>query len=157
MTDKPKQMLMLGWREWVALPEFGIAQIKAKIDTGARSSALHAVTIEPYLKGGENWLMFTVQPTQKQSDLLVECHSPIKDRRLVSDSGGHKQRRYVIETQLLFGQQLIQAEITLTNRDSMRFRMLLGRTAMDKHFIIDPNASYLQGKPSMASSGSVVF
>jgi hypothetical protein len=147
MTDKPTQRPMLGWREWLALPEFGIAQIKAKIDTGARSSALHALTIEPYQKGGENWLMFTVQPKQKQSDLLIECHAPIKDRRLVSDSGGHKQRRYVIETQLLFGQQLIQAEITLTNRDSMRFRMLLGRTAMNRHFLIDPNASYLQGKP----------
>ncbi len=147
MTDKLTQLPMLGWREWVALPEFGIAQIKAKIDTGARSSALHADTIEPYQKGGENWLMFTVQPMQKQSELLIECHAPIKDRRLVSDSGGHKQRRYVIETQLLFGQHLIQAEITLTNRDSMRFRMLLGRTAMNKHFIIDPNASYLQGKP----------
>jgi hypothetical protein len=146
MTDKLTQLPMLGWREWVALPEFGIAQIKAKIDTGARSSALHADTIEPYQKGGENWLMFTVQPMQKQSELLIECHAPIKDRRLVSDSGGHKQRRYVIETQLLFGQHLIQAEITLTNRDSMRFRMLLGRTAMNKHFIIDPNASYLQGE-----------
>ncbi len=152
MTDKPTQIPMLGWREWVALPEFGIAQVKAKIDTGARSSALHAATIEPYLKDGENWLMFTVQPMQKQSSLLVECHAPIKDRRLVSDSGGHKQRRYVIETQLLFGEHLIQAEITLTNRDAMRFRMLLGRTAMNKHFIIDPNASYLQGKPGMDSS-----
>jgi hypothetical protein len=146
MTEKPTPLPMLGWREWVALPEFGIAQIKAKIDTGARSSALHTVTLEPYRKGSENWLMFTVQPKQKQSEELIECHAPIKDRRLVSDSGGHKQRRYVIETQLLFGQQLIQAEITLTNRDSMRFRMLLGRTAINKHFIIDPNASYLQGK-----------
>jgi hypothetical protein len=147
MTDKPTQLPFLGWREWVALPEFGIAQIKTKIDTGARSSALHAETLDPYTKGGENWLMFTVQPKQKQSDLVIECHALIKDRRMVSDSGGHKQRRYVIETQLLFGHHLIQAEITLTNRDSMRFRMLLGRTAMNKHFFIDPNASYLQGKP----------
>jgi hypothetical protein len=151
MTDKLTQLPLLGWREWVALPEFDIAQIKAKIDTGARSSALHAETIEPYRKGSENWLMFTVQPAQKQSDLLIECHASIKDRRLVSDSGGHKQRRYVIETQLLFGQHLIQAEITLTNRESMRFRMLLGRTAMNKHFLIDPNASYLQGKPGVVS------
>jgi hypothetical protein len=147
MKDNPTLKPMLGWREWVALPEFGIEQIKAKIDTGARSSALHAVTIEPYMKGGEPWLMFTVAPKQKQSDTLIECHAPVKDRRLVSDSGGHKQQRYVIETQLLFGEQLIQAEITLTNRDSMRFRMLLGRTAISKHFFINPNASYLQGKP----------
>ena len=156
MTNKLIHKPLLGWREWVALPEFGIAQIKAKIDTGARSSALHAVTIEPYIKNGENWLMFTVQPTQKRGDLLVECHAPIKDHRTVSDSGGHKQHRYVIETQLLFGQQLIQAEITLTNRDAMRFRMLLGRTAMNKHFNIDPNASYLQGKPDDASYNIVL-
>lgn len=149
MTDKPEQLPMLGWREWVALPEFGIAQIKAKIDTGARSSALHTVDMEPYQKAGENWLMFTVEAKQKQPGLLIECHAPIKDRRIVSDSGGHKQRRYVIETQLVFGQHLIQAEITLTNRDSMRFRMLLGRTAMNKVFIIDPHASYLQGKPNI--------
>jgi hypothetical protein len=83
MTDKPTQLPFLGWREWVALPEFGIAQIKTKIDTGARSSALHAETLDPYTKGGENWLMFTVKPKQKQSDLLIECHAPIKDRRMV--------------------------------------------------------------------------
>lgn len=148
MTDKPTELPMLGWREWVALPDLGIAQIKAKIDTGARSSALHVVTLEPYQKGGENWLMFTVQPKQKQGDFLTECHAPVKDRRLVSDSGGHRQLRYVIETQLNFGSHRIQAEITLTNRESMRFRMLLGRTAMNTHFIIDPNASYLQGKPA---------
>jgi hypothetical protein len=149
MTDNPLFLPMLGWREWVALPEFGIAQIKAKIDTGARSSALHAESIEPYLKGGAHWLMFTVQPKKKPGEPLIECHAPIKDRRLVSDSGGHKQRRYVIETQLLFGQHLIHAEITLTNRDTMRFRMLLGRTAMNTHFLIDPNASYIQGKPNL--------
>jgi hypothetical protein len=158
MSDKPIQLPLLGWREWVALPAFGIAQIKAKIDTGARSSALHAETIEPYSKDGENWLMFTVQPKQKQkqSGQLIECHAPIKDRRLVSDSGGHIQRRYVIETQLIFGQHPIQAEVTLTNRDSMRFLMLLGRTAMNRHFIIDPNASYLQGKPDTVSYGTLL-
>ncbi len=148
---------MLGWREWVALPEFGITQIKAKIDTGARSSALHTVDMEPYQLDGKNWLMFTVETKQKQTGKLIECHAPIKDRRVVSDSGGHKQRRYVIETPLVFGQHLIQAEITLTNRDSMRFRMLLGRTAMNKVFIIDPHASYLQGKPNTLSHNSLLY
>ncbi|MBK8815503.1 MAG: ATP-dependent zinc protease [Methylococcaceae bacterium] len=155
MTEPPLIHLpMLGWREWVALPEFGITQIKAKIDTGARSSALHTVDMEPYQLDGKNWLMFTVETKQKQTGQLIECHAPIKDRRVVSDSGGHKQRRYVIETPLVFGQHLIQAEITLTNRDSMRFRMLLGRTAMNKVFIIDPHASYLQGKPNALSHNS---
>jgi hypothetical protein len=138
---------MLGWREWVALPELKLAKIKAKIDTGARSSALHAFAIEPYRKGGQRWVMFAIHPLQKNCDVSIECHAPIKDRRLVMDSGGHKQRRYVIETQLVMGQSVIRAEMTLTNRDSMRFRMLLGRTAMDARFIVDPGASYLQGKP----------
>jgi hypothetical protein len=84
---------------------------------------------------------------------LVECHAQVKDRRWVSDSGGHKQRRYVIETQLIAGQSVVRAEMTLTNRDNMRFRMLLGRTAMDNRFIIDPSASYLLGKPG-ADKGS---
>jgi len=91
--------------------------------------------------------MFAIHPLQKNCDVAVECHAQVKDRRIVSDSGGHKQRRYVIETRLVLGQSVIKAEMTLTNRDSMSFRMLLGRTAMDKKFIIDPGASYLQGRP----------
>jgi hypothetical protein len=143
MIHKP----MLGWREWVALPDLKVAEIKAKIDTGARSSALHAFAIEPYRKGGQRWVMFAIHPVQKCCEVSMECHAQIKDRRLVMDSGGHKQRRYVIETQMILGQSVIRAEMTLTPRDSMRFRMLLGRTAMSTRFIIDPNASYLQGQP----------
>ncbi|MGZ8161342.1 MAG: ATP-dependent zinc protease family protein [Methylobacter sp.] len=143
------QLPMLGWREWVALPEFDINQIKAKVDTGARSSALHAFAIDPYRKGGQRWVMFAIHPKQKYSDVYIECHAPVKDRRLVSDSGGHKQRRYVIETQLIMGQSIIRTEMTLTNRDSMLFRMLIGRTLINTRFIIDPSASYLQGKPDI--------
>jgi hypothetical protein len=142
------QLPLLGWREWLALPELNIERIKAKIDTGARSSALHAFAIEPYRKGGQRWVMFAIHPIQKHTDSVIECHARIKDRRFVSDSGGHKQRRYVIESQLLLGHSLISAEITLTNRDNMQFRMLLGRTAMNGRFIIDPSASYVQGKPN---------
>ncbi|MDD5580143.1 MAG: ATP-dependent zinc protease [Methylobacter sp.] len=142
---------MLGWREWVALPEFNINQIKAKIDTGARSSALHAFAIDPYRKGGKRWVMFAIHPKQKYSDVYIECHAMVKDRRLVTDSGGHKQRRYVIETQLILGQSIITTEMTLTNRDSMLFRMLIGRTLINTRYIIDPSASYLQGKPDMGN------
>jgi hypothetical protein len=134
------------------LPEFNIAQIKAKVDTGARSSALHAFIIDPYRKGGQRWIMFAIHPRQKHTDVSIECHAPIKDRRLVSDSGGHKQRRYVIETRLILGPALITAEMTLTNRDGMLFRMLLGRTMMNSRFIIDPGASYLQGKPEISEA-----
>lgn len=148
MTHISSSLPMLGWREWVSLPDLNITHIKAKIDTGARSSALHAFAIDPYRKGGQRWIMFAIHPIQKHSDVAIECHALIKDRRLVSDSGGHKQRRYVIESRLILGQSIITAEITLTNRDTMLFRMLIGRTTMNNHFIIDPNASYLQGKPN---------
>lgn len=145
MIEKATEKPMLGWREWVSLPALNISQIKAKIDTGARSSALHAFYIETYSKSGESWVMFTLHPVQQCEDIIIECHAPIKDRRIVSDSGGHKQPRYVIETPIQIGSSIILAEMTLTNRDSMRFRMLLGRTAMDGNFIIDPAESYLQG------------
>lgn len=138
---------MLGWREWVALPALGINPIKAKIDTGARTSALHAFAIDPYKKGKQQWVMFAIHPIQKHTDVVLECHAPVKDRRIVSDSGGHKQRRYVVETELVIGNIAINAEITLTNRDSMVFRMLLGRTALCDGFLIDAHASYLQGNP----------
>lgn len=142
---------LLGWREWAALPELNIPLIKAKIDTGARSSAIHAFSIEPYHKGGQQWVMFAVHPAQRDREQAVECHAPVKDRRVVSDSGGHKQRRYVIETQLVLGNFAISAEMTLTNRDSMLFRMLIGRTAMDARFIVDPAASYAQGRPQLST------
>ncbi len=143
MVDKK----MLGWREWVALPELNLENIKAKIDTGARSSALHAFAIEPYQKGGQQWVMFAIHPLQKNTEKSIECHALVKDRRLVMDSGGHKQRRYVIETLLVLGKEIIRAEMTLTDRDSMRFRMLLGRTAMNARFTVNPEASYLMGEP----------
>jgi hypothetical protein len=149
MTHISSSLALLGWREWVGLPELKIAQIKAKVDTGARSSALHAFAIDPYRKGGQRWVMFAIHPKQKHSDVSIECHALIKDRRLVTDSGGHKQRRYVIETPIILGQSIITAEMTLTNRDSMLFRMLLGRTSMNNRFFVDPSASYLQGKPTM--------
>lgn len=146
ITTEPN---LLGWREWVALPDFEIGLIKAKIDTGARSSALHAHQIHPYFKGGQRWVMFAIHPYQNNCSVSIECHAPVKDRRIVTDSGGHRQRRYVIETDIAIGLSLIRAELTLTNRDSMLFRMLIGRTAINSRFIVDPAASYIQGKPKV--------
>ncbi len=147
MTLESAELPKLGWREWLALPSLNIPRIKAKIDTGARTSALHTFYIDPYKKGKEHWIMFNIHPDQHHTDTVIECHAQVKDLRMVTDSGGHKSRRYVIETNLLLGASLITAELTLTNRDNMKFRMLLGRTATRGRYIIDPGASYLQGKP----------
>ncbi|MGR9087158.1 MAG: ATP-dependent zinc protease family protein [Gammaproteobacteria bacterium] len=147
MTEISTPFPILGWREWVALPELDIDRIKAKIDTGARSSALHAYIIDPYMKGRQHWVMFAIHPRQKQRHISIECHAPVKDQRVISDSGGHKQRRYVIETDIILGHALIRVEVTLTNRDNMLFRMLIGRTAINRRYVVDPSASYLQGPP----------
>lgn len=144
--DGSKQAALLGWREWVALPALGLEHIKAKVDTGARTSALHTFELEPFQQGGAPMVRFKVHPWQQQPDLVVDCQSAVVDRRPVTDSGGHTETRYVIETILQLGPHRWTVEVTLTNRDNMRFRMLLGRTAMAGRFVVDPAASYLLGQ-----------
>ncbi len=140
--------MLIGWREWCALPDLDIAQIKAKIDTGARTSALHAFFVEPYEEHGRSMVRFGVHPFQRRVDHEIICCCPVKDFRQVSDSGGHREMRYVIETRIKLGERIWPIEMTLTNRDSMKFRMLLGRTAM--HGLqVQPNRSYLFGRPGL--------
>lgn len=139
--------LSIGWREWCALPELGISQIKAKIDTGAKTSALHAFFVEPFEEDGKQMVRFGVHPLQKRVDIEIICSCPVKDFRQVSDSGGHKEMRYVIETPVRLGERVWPIEMTLTNRDSMQFRMLLGRRAM-KGMQVLPDKSYLFGQPA---------
>ncbi len=136
---------IIGWREWLALPELQVPAIKAKIDTGARTSALHAFFVEPFTKDGRQMVRFGVHPLQKRLDVEIFCEAPVKDFREVSDSGGHREMRYVIETTILIGDLPRQIEMTLTNRDNMKFRMLLGRTAMEGLQVI-PDQSYITGR-----------
>ena len=133
----------IGWREWVALPDLGIEQIKAKIDTGARTSALHAFRVTPSQVDGVPHVRFFLHPVQHRRVPVVACEARVVDERTVTSSNGRTEHRYVIETQLRIGSLFWPIEITLTDRDQMGFRMLLGRQAVRRRVLVDPGRSFL--------------
>lgn len=135
--------IIVGWREVLSLPELRLDRIKAKIDTGARTSCLHAYKLETFIKNSTLWVRFWMHPVQGNTELSQVCEAKVIDERIVRDSGGHEEKRYVVETLLSLGGKQWPIEITLTNRENMRFRMLLGRTAMQDRIIVDPTESFL--------------
>lgn len=141
-TLRRETLPVLGWREWVALPQLGIAALKAKVDTGARTSALHAFGVER-LAGGR--VRFRVHPAQNHDESEVVAEAELVDERIVRTSGGHSELRPVVHTQVTMGAFAFGVELTLSNRAMLGFRMLLGREAIRGRFLIDPQRSYCSG------------
>jgi len=142
-------LITVGWREWCSLPELGLDHIKAKVDTGAKTSCLHAFSVEPFTRDSEEWVRFGMHPNQNDAELELYCEARVTDVRNVTDSGGHTEKRYVIQTLLNIDNQQWPIELTLTNRDNMRFRMLLGRSAMLNKLVVNPAKSYLLDQPTL--------
>jgi hypothetical protein len=144
----PRSARLVGWREWLALPDLGVLAIKAKIDSGARSSALHVAWHEHFHRGGERWVRFQVE-TDGPGSVGAESEAPVVDERNVTDSGGHTTKRPFIRTTVQLADQAWSIEINLTDRRHMRFPMLLGRTAMSGRLLVDPARSFVIGHPTL--------
>lgn len=140
--------LILGSEEWCSFPDLGIPTIKARVDSGAKTSALHALNIQPFTREGENWVKFDINPIQNNQKTILHCEALLVDKRIVKSSSGFREKRFVIQTLLKIGDANWPIQMTLTNRDSMGFRMLLGREAMSGRVLVDPERKYVLGQPS---------
>ncbi|MDR5701570.1 ATP-dependent zinc protease family protein [Agromyces aerolatus] len=146
-VSEPTHSTIAGWREWASLPAIGVPWIKVKLDTGARTSALHAFDVEELERDGAEWVRFGVRPWQDSDEDAVVVETRVHDRREVRSSSGHVTERIVVELELVLHDRRVAAEVTLTNRDEMGFRMLVGREALRGTFLVDPGASFLGGRP----------
>lgn len=138
-----KTKLIAGWREWGQLPDIGVEKIKVKLDTGAKTSSLHAFDLSTFNHRGEEWVCFDVHPIQDNDSIIHTCTSPIVDYRWITSSSGHRQKRFIIQTTLKLGEFSSCIEISLANRDEMGFRMLVGRNALKGKVLVDPSHSFL--------------
>lgn len=146
-TISKKNKLRIGWKEWCALPALNIKEIKAKVDTGAATSALHAEVLSVSEFLGEKFIRFRVYPHQSDRYAPKVCKARLIANRYVMSSNGHREKRYVIRTPITVGKLSFMTDITLTDRSPLRFRMLLGRLALRKNFLIDPAKAHIQGRP----------
>ena len=137
--------LVFGSEEWCSFPELGIPLLKARVDSGAKTSALHAINISPFIKDEENWVKFDINPIQNNVKTIIHCQAPLIDKRIVKSSSGFREQRFVIQSNLKVGDKSWSIEMTLTNRDSMGYRMLLGREAMSGRVLVDPEQKFLHG------------
>lgn len=141
---------MAGWREWVSIPTLGVDHLKAKLDTGARTSAIHAYDVTPFERDGSEWVRFSVHPWQRSESDAVTAELPVLDRRTVRSSSGHREDRVVVTVDVIVAGRTVPAELTLTNRSQLGFRMLIGREALRPQILVDPGRSYLGGRPDKA-------
>lgn len=146
VSTPPHSNTLAGWREWVQLPDIGVPWIKAKLDTGARTSTIHAYQVKVFEHDGADWVRFRVRPWQEstQDEVVVEC--PVHDRRRVRSSTGHVQDRIVVKLRIEMLGRRVTCEVTLSNRDSMGFRMLIGRQALRRGFLVDASKSFVGGR-----------
>jgi hypothetical protein len=144
---------LVGWREWINLPDLGVDRIKVKVDSGARTSALHAFNLQAFRENDQEWVTFSLHPLQQNTQLEVPCRALVKEHRIVRDSGGHEETRVVIETNVTLGDERWPIELTLTDRENMGFRMLLGRNAVKGLFYIDPTQSFLLSSAESTNAG----
>ena len=154
-SGKNENKLIVGWREWISLPDLGIKSIKSKMDTGARTSALHTYFIEPVDNSDRPMVRFGVHPKQKSDKNGIICTADIIDQRRIVDSGGHPELRYIIRTSVMVAGRKWPIDLSLTNREQMRFRLLIGRSAISENLIIDPQLSFTLGRPLKKSFKAV--
>ncbi len=141
--------LIVGSEEWCSLPEIGLPMIKARVDSGAKTSALHAFNIRTFIRSGDQWVSFEIHPIQRDDRTIVRCEARVVDRRTIKSSSGETESRFVIKTSIQFYNGSWDIELTLTNRDSMGYRMLLGREAMAGRMLVDPSLSFCLGEHSV--------